>query len=205
LLLIVGVREDDFVADIPYPKHLIPKKQLPVATSLPRPKSPIDSTLGSSVETSTDSETPSPSLEKPTVIKKRSNYEKCHVGKFLWNNKLAIASGAAVMGGGLWLWDKWTRMKAGRKAELEEKEAEVSQHQKPEMTRPQELMAKVPTVDYGCCDCREKHGAVKIDMSKINETETSPANEEKEKQQGKFVPIGAGSGDEHLGRRPIGC
>jgi len=99
------------------------------------------------------------------------------------------------MGGGLWLWDKW---KAQMKAKWEEKEAEVSQRQELEMTRPQELVAKVQTVDYRCCDCREKHGAVKVDMSKINETETSPVDTEKEKAQGGVMPISTGSEDEHM-------
>ena len=183
-MLILGVREDNFVADIPYPRHLIPKKQLSVPTSLPRPESPIDSTLESSLETFTDSETPSSSLEKRHIIKKRSTYEKRGFGEFLWNNKLAIATGAAVMGGGIWLWDKWTKIKAEKAAKLEEKEAEISQHRELDKTRPQELMAKVQTVDYRSCDCHEKNGALKVDMSKINGSETSPADTEKERARG---------------------
>ena len=157
--LIAGVREDTFVADIPYPKHLIPK--LPGPTSPPRPRSPIDSTFESTVET-TESETTS-SFEKRKVFGKRSAHVKRGVSEFLWSNKLAVASGAAIMGGGLWLWDRWAKRKAEKQ---------------PEMTRTQEIMPMVQNhKDLNCscesCEyCDDKKG-LKIDDAKKNGIETS--------------------------------
>jgi hypothetical protein len=50
-LVTAGVKEDIFVADIPYPTQFV---KLPVPTSPPRPKSPIDSIIDSTVETESE-------------------------------------------------------------------------------------------------------------------------------------------------------
>jgi len=111
---------DDFVNEpypkwIPYPELIPPPKPVwkypppPLVTSRPQSSS-SDNTQGSKAKASLFT-----TNQKRDLNEKRwAPAEKKGMGTFLWANKLAIAAGAVVVGGGLWLWDRMMRIRAER-------------------------------------------------------------------------------------------
>jgi hypothetical protein len=134
--------EDDFIIDISYPKHLIPLAILkapiykPLSTEISRPKSRLSSshgsTLGSIVESTADnSENGSPRHYVKRDLSPHRPEKRGLVG-FLTKNSLSIIGGAVAVGGGLWLWERYLRMRAERIAKQKGQTVEVKKSAKVE-------------------------------------------------------------------------
>lgn len=144
-MVIAGVKEDVFLADIPYPTQFL---KLPFPTSPPQQKGPIDSTLNST----TDSETQS-SFKKCNINEKRSSQQKRGIGEILWTNKFAIASGALV-GWGLYIWDRIHEIRA------EQQFKKVMRTDRPELHA---IVNNPWTNDRCCTDTHCRCAAAKAD------------------------------------------
>src|SRR5271170_5233740 len=111
---------DEFVDEpypkwIPYPELIPPPKPVwkypppPLVTSRPQSGS-SHNTHSSKAKASLFN-----THQKLDLHEKRwATGEKKGMGTFLWDNKLAIAAGAVVVGGALWLWDRLMRIRAER-------------------------------------------------------------------------------------------
>jgi hypothetical protein len=134
--------EEDFIVDIPYPKHLIPLPTLnapiykPISADVSRPRSRLSSshgsTLGSTVESTADnSENGSPRHYMKRDLTTHRPEKRGLVG-FLTKNSLSIIGGAVAVGGGLWLWERYLRMRAERIAKQKGQTVEVKKAAKVE-------------------------------------------------------------------------
>jgi hypothetical protein len=106
------ISADGFEIDISYPEEF---KNVPLELIIPTPLPNLH--VEREPAKIRDAEYWKPWYPPPEKTHEKRSLEKRGTAEYLWRNKFAVLTGAALYAGGTWLWNWWKTRKAERAAE----------------------------------------------------------------------------------------